>query len=386
MANFRIIDRSDDLSTTVNTLGKQDRYALDTEFHREQSYWPKLALVQIAWDDQIVLIDPLAVDLEPLKALMDSDAVAVIHAATQDLEVLKQVCGAIPKRLFDTQIAAGFLGLSSPSLAFLHERELGVRLAKGNRFTDWFERPLGAAQLNYAASDVANLLEIQARLSARLTARKRIAWAEAEFEVMRRRNRDPRDPDEAWSKIKEVRHLKGRALAVARAVAAWRERRAAAINQPVRYVLSDLAVVSIAQAMPTTPQALGKIRGVDGAITKGPRGPEVLKAVKDGIASNWRPPRNPTRNPDTPDYRSAVTLSTAWLAQVAKDNELDPALLATRADVEAFLRKDNDSRLAQGWRSELVGEQIRRLGDGDASLAFDGDTLVLEERSGQRVS
>ena len=113
-----------------------------------------MALVQIAWDDQIVLIDPLAIDLKPLKALMDSDALAVLHAATQDLEVLEQACGAIPMRLFDTQIAAGFLGLSTPSLAYLHERELGVPLAKGSRFTDWLERPLGTAQLDYAASDV----------------------------------------------------------------------------------------------------------------------------------------------------------------------------------------------------------------------------------------
>lgn len=385
MANFRIIDRSDDLSSTLKTLSKQDRYALDTEFHREQSYWPKVALVQIAWDDQIVLIDPLAVDLEPLETLMNSEALAVIHAATQDLEVLKQVCGAVPRRLFDTQIAAGFLGFISPSLAFLHERELDVRLAKGNRFTDWFERPLGKSQLNYAASDVAHLLEIQARLSKRLTTRNRVAWAEAEFEVLRRRNRDARDPNEAWSRIKEARHLKGQALSVARAVAAWRERRAVEINQPVRFVLSDLAIVSIAQSMPTTPTALGKIRGVDSAISKGPHGTKVLEAVKEGVASKWRPPRNLTRNTDSREYRSAATLTTAWLAQVAKDNELDPALLATRADVEAFLRKDEDSRLAHGWRAELVGQQIRRLVDGDASLAFEDDTVVLEERSGQRL-
>ncbi|MXW61322.1 MAG: ribonuclease D [Acidimicrobiaceae bacterium] len=381
MPDYRIIDRDDDLYATVDILCQQDRYALDTEFHREQSYWPRVALVQIAWGDQIVLIDPLAIDLKPLKTLMDSDALAVIHAATQDLEVLEQACGAIPKRLFDTQIAAGFLGHSTPSLAFLHERELGVQLAKGSRFTDWLERPLGTSQLDYAASDVARLLEIHDRLASKLNARERISWAEAEFEIMRCRDRAPRDPDEAWSRIKEARHLKGRTLAVVRAIAAWRERRAAELNQPVRFVLSDLAVASIAQAMPTSQKALSKIRGIDRGMVNGQQGIEVLKTVKEGLDSGWRPPRSPKRNTDTRDYRPAVTLATAWIAQVARDNELDPALLATRADVEAFLRGDDDPRLAQGWRARLVGDHIRSLVDGNASLAFDNDVVVLEKRS-----
>ena len=386
MPGYRIIDREDDLCATVDILCRQDRYALDTEFHREHSYWPKVALVQIAWDDQIVLIDPLSIELTPLKALMDSDAIAVFHAATQDLEVLEQACGAIPRRLFDTQIAAGFLGLSTPSLASLHERELGVHLAKGSRFTDWLKRPLGTSQLEYAAADVARLLEIQDRLASKLKARDRISWAEAEFEIMRSRNRAPRDPEEAWSRIKEARHLKGRALAVVRAIAAWRERRAAELNQPVRFVLSDLAVASIAQAMPTSQTALSKIRGVDRGMLKGQQGLEVLKTVKKGLESGWRPPQNPKRNTDTRDYRPAVTLATAWIGQVARDNELDPALLATRADVEAFLRGDDIPRLAQGWRAQLAGNHIRRLVDGDASLAFDNDVVVLEERSQQPLT
>ena len=214
MPDYRIIDSVEELQATVEALSRTERYALDTEFHREQSYWPKVALVQIAWDDRIVLIDPLAVDLEPLKALMACDALAVIHAARQDLEILDLACGAIPARLFDTQIAAGFLGLSTPSLAFLHERELGVTLAKGSRFTDWLKRPLGASQLEYAASDVARLLELHDRLVSKLNDRGRLSWVQAECELMRSRDLAPRDPDEAWSRIKEARHLKGRPLAV----------------------------------------------------------------------------------------------------------------------------------------------------------------------------
>lgn len=386
MADYRIIDTDEELHAAVDAVSRSDRYALDTEFHREQSYWPKVALVQIAWDDQIVLIDPLAVDLGPLKTLMACQALSVIHAARQDLEILDLACGAIPARLFDTQIAAGFLGLSTPSLAFLHERELGVPLAKGSRFTDWLKRPLGPSQLDYAASDVARLLEIHDQLVSKLEARNRLSWVQDECELLRSRDLTPRDPNEAWSRIKEARHLKGRPLAVAQSVAAWRERRAAALNQPVRFILSDLAVASIAQAMPTDQKALTRIRGIDRGMLKGRHGAELLKAVSKGLESGWRPPRNPRRSSGTRDYRPAVALAGAWIAQVAKANQIDPALLATRGDVEAFLRGDDDPRLAQGWRAELVGGQIRRLVDGEASLAFDDDVVVLEERSNRTIT
>lgn len=386
MVEYRIIDRQQDLDPVVEALLEQPRYALDTEFHRERTYWPKVALVQIAWPGDLVLIDPLAVDLAPLRAVMESDALAVLHAASQDLEVLELATGAVPRRLFDTQIAAGFLGMSTPSLSSLHERELGVQLPKSNRLTDWLDRPLGKAQLDYAASDVDRLLEIHDRLVEQLEARGRVAWADAECEIMRTRWRGPRDPDEAWRKIKEARHLKGKALTIARAVAGWRERRAAEIDQPVRFVLSDIAVVGVSQAAPTDLESLARIRGVDKGLAKGSLGPAILEAVAEGLASDWRPPRPPRRADDAKDLRPAVALVAAWVNQLARDRALDPALLATRADVEALVRGDDDARLATGWRAELAGGPIRRLVSGDAALAFEDGAVVLEERSGRPVA
>ena len=363
----------------------QPRYALDTEFHRERTYWPKVALVQIAWPGELVLIDPLAVDLAPLRALMDSDALAVLHAASQDLEVLELATGAVPRRLFDTQIAAGFLGMSTPSLASLHERELGVQLPKGNRLTDWLERPLKSAQKEYAAADVERLLEIHDALVAQLDRLGRVAWAEEECEIMRSRDRGPRDPFEAWRKIKEARHLKGSALSIARSIAAWRERRAAEIDQPVRFVLSDIAVVSVAQSAPDSPEALAKVRGVDKGVARGAIGEKILAAVAEGRATDWRPPRPQKRRDDGRDIRPAVALVAAWVNQIARDRQLDPTLLATRADVEALVRGDEDARLAHGWRAETAGGPITRLVSGDAALAFEGGNVVLEERSRRPV-
>src|SRR4051812_12243834 len=150
----------DEVVAAVAALPATAGYALDTEFHRERTYWPRLALIQLAWDDQLVLIDPLAVDVTPLAKVLRSPAMFVAHAADQDLEVLELACGAVPERIFDTQVAAGFLGLVSPSLASLAEKLLGLRLLKGDRLTDWSRRPLTADQQDYAAADVAHLLEI----------------------------------------------------------------------------------------------------------------------------------------------------------------------------------------------------------------------------------
>ncbi len=386
MPEYRIVDRDDELEAVVEALLDQPRFALDTEFHRERTYFPKVALVQVAWPGDLVLIDPLAVDLGPLRAVMESDTLAVLHAASQDLEVLELECGAVPRRLFDTQIAAGFLGMSTPSLSSLHERELGIQLPKSNRLTDWLERPLGTAQLDYAASDVDRLLEIHDRLVEQLAALGRVDWAEAEFEILRTRWRGPRDPDEAWRKIKEARHLRGKALTIARSVAAWRERRAAEIDQPVRFVLSDIAVVGVAQAAPETVDALARVRGVDKGMAKSSLGTAVLAAVADGIASDWRPPRPPRRSNDNRDLRPAVALVAAWVNQLAHDRQLDPTLLATRADVEALVRGDDDARLAIGWRAELAGGPIRRLVAGDAALAFEDGAVILEERSGRPIT
>ena len=385
MRDHRFIDTADELASVVEQLLGQDRYALDTEFHRERTYWPKVALVQIAWPGELVLIDPLEVDLSPLQAVMESDALAVLHAAAQDLEVLELSTGAIPQRLFDTQIAAGFLGMSTPSLAALHERELGVQLPKANRLTAWLKRPLNNAQRDYAAADVDRLLDIHDQLTEQLVALGRLAWADEECEIMRTRDRGPRDPLEAWRKIKEARHLKGNALSVARSVAAWRERRAADVDQPVRFVLSDIAVVAVAQAAPTSIDALASVRGVDRGVAKGALGERILQAVAEGVEANWRPPRPPKRRNDGRDLRPAVALVGAWVNQIARDRQLDPTLLATRADVEALVRGDEDARLAHGWRAETAGGPITRLVSGDAALAFEGSNIVLEERSRRPV-
>lgn len=371
----------------MDALVSEPRYALDTEFHRERTYRPQAALIQIAWPGDLVLIDPLAVDMAPLAEVFAAGGLMVAHAAGQDLEVLEHCCGAVPARIFDTQIAAGFLGLGTPALATLYESEIGWKPPKGDRLTDWLVRPLKVSQLDYAAGDVMHLLEIHDRLAGRLAELGRQEWAEAEFELLLERNRRSQRPEDAWSRLKEVRHLRRRDLPVVRSVAMWRELRAAKINQPVRHVLSDVVVVSIAQAAPRTTEELAKVRGVGEGVARGRLGKAILQAVADGLVTDWRPPpKRPARSEAVDRLRPAVGLVTSWVSQLARDRMIEPSLLATRADIEALIRGDPDARLARGWRSEMVGEPLRRLVAGEAALAFDNGQLVLEERSHRPVA
>jgi len=365
------IDTTDGLIALVDRLLVEPRYALDTEFHRERTYYPRLALVQLAWTDGIAIVDPLAVEIRELARLLDGPGLAVLHAAQQDLDVLGHACGTVPAHLFDTQLAAGFLGYSTPSLTTLVHGELKIHLPKGDRLTDWLRRPLTADQRSYAASDVEHLLELADRITAQLAEVGRVSWAEDACEELRVRPQGPGDPDDAWMRLKDARTLKSKSRGVARAVAAWRERRAASQDQPPRQVLPDLALLGIAQKAPRTMQDLTSARGVDERHTRGNVGRELLEAVERGLAE---PVELPQTEGDDLDrrLRPAVTLVSAWVSELARREKVDTAILATRSDLVSFLRGDADARLAHGWRAELVGEDLGRLMAGTAALAFDG--------------
>ena len=368
---YRWIDSSDEVAEYVQRLLTEPRYALDTEFHRERTYFPKLALIQLAGAGEIVLIDPLACDLSSLKELFASESVCVVHAAQQDLDVLTHAVGAVPLHLYDTQLAAGFLGYSTPSLVSLLHSELRVTAAKGDRLTDWLRRPLSSDQRDYAASDVAYLLELQDKLDAKLATDGRTQWVADACEELRTRPVSGTEPDLAWTRLKDVRALKAKARGVARAVAAWRERRAMSLDSPVRQVLPDLAILGISQKQPTTITELSQCRGVDDRHTRGVIAKEILAAVEDGKASEASMPPGDGDELDR-GLRPAVTLVSAWVSEVARQRRIDTALLATRNDLVAFLRGDADARLATGWRGEFLGEGIRKLVAGRAALTFDG--------------
>ena len=365
------IDQPADLEALIDRLVVEERYAIDTEFHRERTYFPRLALVQLAWPGGLAIVDPVALDPHPLARLFESPALAVAHAAQQDLDVLTHAVGVVPAHLFDTQVAAGFTGYGTPSLTSLLQGELGVAPPKGDRLTDGLRRPLSATQREYAAADVASLLEVHDRLVDRLTELGRLSWVEEACEELRTRPTGAMPPEQAWLRLKDARSLRPKARAVAQAVAGWREREAAATDTPVRQVLPDLAVLGISQRQPATNEELLQARGIDDRHRRGRIGRALLEAVAAGKESP------PPPVPDAVDEldrskRPAITLISAWVSQVARDARIDPARLATRADLGAFLRGDAEARLRNGWRGELLGDGVTRLMDGHAALTFDG--------------
>ena len=376
-----LISDTDRLVTLCDEVVDEEFYAVDTEFHTERTYWPKLALIQLAWRDHVALVDPLTVDPAPLRRLFEGPGTAVAHAAGQDLDILRTACGAGPARVFDTQVAAGFLGMSSPSLGRLVEAVLGISLAKSDQLSDWLHRPLPLAQLDYAAGDVLHLLALRDAMVTQLEERGRLAWALEECALVLPGQRRNVVPEEAWWKVGDVRRLTGRSRGVAQEVAAWRERQAAEVDRPRRSVLSDLAILTISQRPPRNRQDLEKLRGVDTrSLAKGAAA-EILGAVERGRSLPTDELRLPPDAAESKASQVAVAVCAGLVRQIADQLEFDQSLLATRSDI-ALLVVGEASRLDLGWRSDIAGGPIRRLLAGEVAAAFDADgRLVLETRS-----
>jgi ribonuclease D len=368
------------LDAVVAELVGEDIYAFDTEFHTERTYVPDLALIQIAWAGRVALVDPLAVDPAPLAQVFAGPATAVVHAAAQDLDVLMAACGVVPGSVFDTQIVAGFLGMSTPSLARLVDQILGIPLPKADRLSDWLVRPIAESQVAYAVSDVAHLLELHAALTERLRGLGRLEWALDECDEVLNDRTPARDPEEAWWKLGDIRSMSRRSRAVAQEVAAWRERTAAETNRPRRTVLSDLGLLAIAQRPPHNGDELRRARGVDGRHLAQGRAGEILRAVERGLSLPADRIRMPTDRREVPAPPAAVAICSGVVRQIADDLDFDQSLLATRADI-AHLLTGEPGRLDSGWRRHTVGDPLRRLIAGETVAAFGPrGHVVLEDR------
>ena len=369
------------LRDLVARLADEEYYGFDTEFHTERTYVPDLALIQIAWGGSVALVDPLAVDPAPLAEVFGGPGTAVAHASSQDLDVLIAACGAVPSAVFDTQIVAGFLGMSTPSLARLTDQMLGVSLPKADRLSDWLERPMSERQIAYAASDVAHLLELRTVLTERLGALGRLEWALDECEQVLGDRTPARDPEEAWWKLGDIRSMSRRSRGVAQEVAAWRERTAAETNRPRRMVLSDLGLLAISQRPPRNGDELRRSRGVDARHLAQGRAGEILRAVERGLALPAARIRMPSEGREAPAPAAAVAVCTGVVRQIADDLDFDQGLLATRADIAQLLCGE-PSRLDAGWRRQIVGVPLRRLIVGQVGVSLGPrHRVLLEERA-----
>lgn len=368
--SFEWVDSEKTLDDVIDSVLGGSRYAIDTEFHREKTYFPKLALVQIRWGTQTALIDPLAVDPRRLARLFSSEILAVFHAAQQDLEVLRHASLEAPRNIFDCQVAAGFVGFSTPSLATLVQAVKKTSLSKGDRLTDWLRRPLTDQQCAYAADDVVHLFDLHDELTRQLTELGRVDWVNDACAELASRPTGPQDPSDAWLRLKEVRALKGSARGVAQALAKWREERAMRSDLPPRRVMSDMALLGISQRVPKSVEELANTRGVDDRHLSAEYCKEIMTAVRDGAKNSIVLPS--TENDDVDKFaRPALTLITAWVGELARKHKIDATLLATRSDITAFLRQSPNARLREGWRATLIGDDLTRILNGEVGLSVD---------------
>lgn len=358
---FRLIGRQDDLDACCARLETLPVLPLDTEFARTDTYRPRLCLIQIATPEVMFCIDTLApLDLAPLGAVLAANrSLKIMHAAKQDLEVLNLQFGSLPGPLFDTQIAAGLLGHPPQAgYAALVEAELGARLDKSQTRTDWSRRPLSAAQLAYAADDVAWLPPLTDKLRARLQSLGRDAWAEADSAALL----DPMlyavQPERAWERLSGLERQPAIVQARARRLAAWRERRADQSNRPRQWILADQPLMALAVAGPADSAGMealgllppGLLRNSGTALLAELR--EAERELAEGRIVLEQKPRPAATDNDQLKRLAGIVQQKAGELGVAAE------LLATRAELAALLRGSTAVRPLQGWRRGVIGEAL----------------------------
>ena len=364
------ISSYDDLKSFVDRAQSASIIGVDTEFLRERTYYPQLCLIQIATPDEIVLIDPLSIkDLTPVVELFSNPSITkVFHACTQDIEVIYDALHCIPAPLFDTQIAAAYLG-ERLQLGYgaLVEAYCGVHLAKAESLTDWSRRPLDEAQMSYAADDVRYLIEIYHKMMDALIKLDRLKWVLPEFEAYTTLNFVEHDRREMFRRLKRVNTLSRRQLAVAREICAWREQRASQRNVPRKWIISDEIVLELSKRMPKDIQALRRIRGTEQLSERD--GDAVVHGI--ACASALSPAELPIieRKPHpSVDEEPVIDLMYALTRIIAEREKVAVQLMATRDDLFAFMAKREQSRLSSGWRYDLLGSQLEGLLDGKIGL------------------
>ena len=397
---------SAEIAAAAAAAQRVGRLGIDTEFMSEGRYRALLCLVQVAVEGAgpeagpvrtaepgsdppggpptILLIDALTdVDVSPLaKLLGDPSIEVVLHAGRQDVAILRRAWQTEVNNIFDTQIAAGFAGQSAQSgYGNLLGSVLGLRVAKTASYTRWDQRPLTDEQLAYAAEDVLHLMALADEIQARLERSGRAEWAREECRRLESAT-DQRDPWTAWERLPRSGQLDPRARAVARELAAWREQTASDVDRPVGSILADPALVELAKRKPSAVEGLEQIRGLHPPVIKR-RGQAILEAIARGREADPIPRDEPRTRSEAGDA-PLISLSEALLRTRALEAGLAYELIASRAELEqivAAARRGEEEpavRTLMGWRSELVGTDLRTLLDGRGGLSVGpGRRVVL---------
>lgn len=373
-----------ELQAFCDKVKGQPFIAVDTEFMRETTYWPKLCLIQAAAPTAEAVIDPLAdgLELEPfLQLLRDPSIEKVFHAARQDVEIFNNL-NAMPTPLFDTQVAGMAAGFGE-QIAYdaLVRQMLKVEIDKSSRFTDWARRPLTDAQLTYALGDVTHLARLYPMLRERLEKEGRLAWVVDEMQGLTDPAMYDTSPENAWKRLRPRRHT-AKYLAIFKAVAAWREQTAQQRDQPRGRILKDDAIDEIATQAPTDAEALDRLRSVPKGFSGSRFGPDLLAAVREALKDPeaYAPVIERQKQQASPAAGAVVELLKVLLKARSEDAGVASKLIATVSDLEQIANDDNAKTQAlTGWRREAFGEDALRLKRGELALVLDGSRVRVVE-------
>ncbi|MDD7368945.1 MAG: ribonuclease D [Berryella intestinalis] len=376
------IESQDELVSFVQRAASSSLLAIDTEFLREKTYYAKLCLLQIATDDEVVIIDPLAVSditaLAPL--LVDERIVKIFHAGHQDLELLYRNVGVLPSPVFDTQIAAALLGHTQQiGYGSLVGALCGVRIKKADSFTDWSHRPLSDSQIQYAGEDVVYLPKIYATMKRRLEEKGRLEWLRNDFAELSDPSRYEVDERERFRRLKHVSSLSRCQMAAAREMAAWREAAARERNIPRKWVLSDEQIVEACKREPRTIDDLFMVRGMRERLNVRDARTIISRVASamNAPASTWPDSGNPSKS--EPNVDMQVDLMMAIVRMRARENDIAIPTLASHDDLTKIARGYcDDVEILRGWRRELIGAELLDLLNGRIALSVENGSVRVD--------
>jgi ribonuclease D len=377
-----LVTSTDDLAAICQRFAQHPFVAVDTEFLRETTFWPKVCVIQAASPEEAVAIDALAegLDLTPFLELMaNADVVKVFHAARQDLEIIWRIARMIPAPLFDTQVAATVCGFGDQaSYVELVKAITRANLDKSSRFTDWSRRPLSPAQIDYAIADVTHLRDIYLHLRQRLERTNRLHWLADEMETLTSPATYEQHPENAWERLRH-RARKPRDLAILMELAAWRENEAQTRDVPRSRILKDDMLIEIAQAAPRDLEALAGLRSFPRGMERSRAGADIVAAVERGLSRNANELPRIVREKRNGNG-ATVELLKVLLRQVAESSGVATKMIATVEDLEAIASSDAaDVPALQGWRRTIFGEKALQLKHGQLALAVDGGKVITLE-------
>jgi ribonuclease D len=379
-----LISDTKTLSELCARLSKSRFVAVDTEFMRENTYWPELCLVQIADENEAAAIDPLApgIDLKPLLDLMveNEDVLKVVHAGGQDIEIIHNLTAKTPHPLFDTQIAAMAMGMGEQvGYSNLVESMTGVKLDKGARFTDWSRRPLDKRQIDYAIGDVTYLAEIFPRMLDRLRKTGRGAWLDHEMERIADPANYVNDPDLAWQRIK-VASRKPEVLGRLKAIAGFREREARRKNLPRGRLIKDETIADLAVHPPRSQGDLAKVRGLAASWAGNDIGARLMGALESAapLTDAEMPPREDRRPGLGKDGALVADLLKLLLKVRARDSDVAPRLICRSDELDAMAAGQRQGlSMLEGWRYEVFGKDALALCEGRLAFSVRSGKMVM---------